>query len=394
MARVLLQPNGSGQSGDKPLFHKGCLGFVLWSATVILIYFALSIGLTFYQRWFLQKFHYPLVVVMCHLMIKLMVAALFRSLWQCWSRRQRVRVSWSNTIRRIAPMGLFSGLDIAFSNWGLEFITVSLYTMTKSTSIVFILIFALLLKLEQKSWSLFLIVSMISGGLAMFTYKATQFNLLGFLLVLFASVSSGVRWTVAQYVMQRSELGLDHPLDMLYHVQPWMLLSVLPIVAAFEAGSLLHIVSSAVDGGNMGHAFHISASIVGGALIALAMELTEYLIISRMSSLTLSVAGIFKEVCTLVLAVEWQGDEMSRLNAFGLLLCLGGIVCHVVHKAARNRSGGGMSGSGGGASSSGVSASAHFLAGDASTTTDEEDDPRDDDSSTEVLFSVLHSRDR
>lgn len=33
-----------------------------------------------------------------------------------------------------------------------------------------------------------------------------------------------------------------------------------------------------------------------------------------------------------MLAVEWNGDEMSALNAMGLLVCLSGIVSHVIHK--------------------------------------------------------------
>lgn len=40
----------------------------------------------------------------------------------------------------------------------------------------------------------------------------------------------------------------------------------------------------------------------------------------------------FQEVFQLVIAVEWNGDEMSPINIIGLCVCLGGIVCHVVHK--------------------------------------------------------------
>ncbi|XP_026688521.1 solute carrier family 35 member C2-like, partial [Diaphorina citri] len=61
--------------------------------------------------------------------------------------------------------------------------------MTKSTSVVFILIFSLVFQLEKKSWFVFVVVCMISGGLVMFTYKATAFNWLGFSLVLLASFS-------------------------------------------------------------------------------------------------------------------------------------------------------------------------------------------------------------
>lgn len=39
----------------------------------------------------------------------------------------------------------------------------------------------------------------------MFTYKSTQFQLNGFLLVLSASMLSGLRWTLSQKLMQRKE---------------------------------------------------------------------------------------------------------------------------------------------------------------------------------------------
>ncbi|XP_029155645.1 solute carrier family 35 member C2-like [Nylanderia fulva] len=65
--------------------------------------------------------------------------------------------------------GMDSGVNIGLSNCFNIFVT-----MTKSTTIIFILGFSLLFKLEKKSWSLVGIVVMIAGGLAMFTYKSTH----------------------------------------------------------------------------------------------------------------------------------------------------------------------------------------------------------------------------
>lgn len=85
-----------------------------------------------------------------------------------------------------------------------------------------------------QSWSLVMIVVMISTGLCMFTYKATQFDASGFSLLIFASLASGLRWTFAQVLMQKSKLGLNNPLDIVYYVQPWMLISALPLAIFFE----------------------------------------------------------------------------------------------------------------------------------------------------------------
>lgn len=386
MARIVLQQNVNHKENARAVLTKrGWCWSVISTAATIALYFILSIGLTFYQRWLLQKCHFPLFVVVCHLVIKFITSAMYRSMYAWLSLKRRVTLDWNNCLYKMAPTGIASGLDVGFSNWGIELITVSLYTMTKSTSIVFILGFALLFKLEKKSWTVFMIVLMIAGGLGMFTYKATQFDTLGFILVLFASFSSGLRWTLAQFMMQRAELGLKSPIDMMYYVQPWMLMAVLPFAFVFEGKDVIeayHKMVNSQDSAIVGDAMSL---IMFGALIALAMELCEYLVVLETSSLTLSVAGIVKEICTLVLAVQWNGDEMTPINLAGLSLCLGGIICHVIHKAVKTNN-----------ETSTIlhkplldEASAHFLAEDTST----EEEVTRDDSSTEILFSILNSRD-
>ena len=75
---------------------------------------------------------------------------------------------------------------------------------------------------------------------------------------------------------------------------------------------------------------HESILIIAGSILAFLMEMSEYLLLTYTSSLTLSIAGIFKEVFTLFLAYEYNGDKMSFLNFIGLLICMTGIILHVV----------------------------------------------------------------
>lgn len=176
-----------------------------------------------------------------------------------------------------------------------------------------------------------MIVVMISGGLFLFTYKSTQFDALGFSFLLFASLSSGIRWSFAQLIMQKSKIGLHNPVDMVYHMQPWMILSVLPFTIGFEGRKVFEGILSLQDTENSVIMFMI-LKISIGAFIAFAMELSEFLVLCQTSSLTLSVAGIFKEICQLVLAVQVGGDTLTMMNILGLIMCLGGICCHVSHK--------------------------------------------------------------
>ncbi|XP_017881367.1 solute carrier family 35 member C2-like isoform X1 [Ceratina calcarata] len=315
----------------------------LWKKTfrillLILCYFVLSVGLTFYVQWLYNTygFHYPLIVVICHLLIKFLFAASIRCIKTCWGKQQQLKLPLQSIIGTIMPLGIASGLDVGLSNWAISLITISLYTMTKSTAIIFILGFALFMKLEKKSWSLTCIVVMISVGLFMFTYKSTQFEIFGFVICLLASFSSGIRWTMSQLIMQKSKFGMKSPIDMMYYMQLWMLVPITPVMLWFE-GPQVYRDFITIDWNDIQSISMTVTAVLGSAIIAFHMEVMEFLVITYTSSLTLSIIGIIKEICILILAVEWKGDQMSGINFLGLLMCLCGIIIHTVKKVLSSR---------------------------------------------------------
>ncbi|XP_052638465.1 solute carrier family 35 member C2 isoform X4 [Harpia harpyja] len=184
------------------------LGRAALAAPLVLLYYGFSIGITFYNKWLMKSFPFPLLVTLLHLLLIFGLSALARALARCRSGRPRAALSWADCLRRAAPAALSTSLDIGLSNWSFLYVTVSLYTMTKSSAILFILLFSLLFKLEEVRVTLLLVVLLIAGGLFMFTYKSTQFNAQGFALVLCASFLGGIRWTLTQILLQKAELGL------------------------------------------------------------------------------------------------------------------------------------------------------------------------------------------
>lgn len=306
------------------------------TVALVMFYYIFSIGLTFYNKKVVKNFQLPLSFTMAHLVVKFILAGLVRCVIDCRAKEPRVTVSWPLYFKRIAPAGMASALDIGLSNWSFEFITISLYTMTKSTAVIFILVFALILRLEKWRWSLIFVVLFISSGLFLFTYHSTQFNLEGFIMVLSASVLSGMRWTLAQIVTQKSEIGLQNPIDMMYHIQPWMIITLLPLAATIEGvplattDSFFRFSEYSVLFGNLG-------LVLMGAVLAFMLEFSEFLLVCQTSSLTLSIAGIFKEVCTLYLAAKVNGDRMNLVNGVGLVVALSGIALHVILKAIHSR---------------------------------------------------------
>jgi len=310
-----------------------------WTITIrtlalISFYYATSIGLTFYQSWLLKKLQFPLTIVLCHFIMKFVASGVCRMVYSLYTGLERVQLGWPQVLGRIGIVALVASLDIGLSQWSFEYIDVALYTVTKSTSIVFILMFAILFRLEKKHWSLIIIVLMISTGLAMFTYKSTDFVFIGFTMVLSASFLSGIRWTLSQLIMQKSQFGLSNPIDMVYHVQPLMILCLLPFAVAFE-GTRISASIAVFRFQETFVFFHTLALIGTGGVIAFGMEVAEFLLVSYTSGLTLSVAGIIKEIISLTLAIIYQSSDISVINMIGLVICMLGITLHVVRKATQ-----------------------------------------------------------
>ncbi|XP_013078932.2 solute carrier family 35 member C2-like isoform X1 [Biomphalaria glabrata] len=299
---------------------------------LVLFYYSFSIGITFYNQHLFQHNHQALSITMCHLIFKFILAFLIRQVLECKNQVPRVTLSWSDCIKRVALAGCVSSLDIGLSNWSFEMITVSLYTMSKTTAVIFILFFSLMFKLEKFRWSLLFVVFFIFTGLFLFTFRSTQFNLKGFILVMTASVLSGLRWTLAQMVLQKNEIGLHNPIDMMYHIQPWMILSLLPLSAGIELQEM-----ATSDQYFRFSLWSVLLTNVGyvliGAALGFMLEFSEFLLLSYTSSLTLSISSILKEICVLGLAILINNDKITLINGVGLVICFVGVMVHVCSKA-------------------------------------------------------------
>ena len=311
-----------------------CASETLYTLFLVLFYYTFAIGLTFYNKWMFKSFHFPLITTSIHFLVVFIISAMCRTVFRkC--KKSNPYLPWPAYLKNVVITGLASALDIGLSNWSFVFITVSLYTMVKSTAIIFILGFALLFKLEKPRVSLIFVILLISSGLFMFVYKSSQFNLEGFLLVLSASFLGGIRWTMSQILTQKQELGLSNPIDLLFHLQPTMFLGILPLAFGLEGAEFFSL-KTGLNYGNFADMLPVAMKIGFGATLAFMLSFSEYLLLSHTSSLTLAVSGIFKEVCILIMATTINHDRLSALNVGGFMTCMLGICLHVYLKFKRN----------------------------------------------------------
>lgn len=300
----------------------------------IIFYYTFSISLTFYNKWMLRDFPFPLFATMFQALLTFIFTALIREIISFTRKAPLIHLSGPVYVKNVLPTSISAAYEIGLSNWSFQFITVSLYTMCKTTSVIFILVFAVILKLEKFSLSLIGIVLFISTGLFMFTYHSTAFSIYGFILVMVAAVLSSFRWTTAQFLVQKADIGLDNPIDVLYHVTPVISLCLFPLAFMFE-GTGLATSLAAFRAKTFPDALLSVTLVFVSSLFALALGIAEYLMVQRTSSLTLSISSVFKEVITLYIAINWfnPSSDLAPLNIIGMVICLSGICLHIWNKA-------------------------------------------------------------
>lgn len=94
--------------------------------------------------------------------------------------------------------------------------------MCKSSSLIFVLFFAFMFKLEVFSWRLVGVIFLIFSGVVLMVATETHFILEGLILVLSASALGGLRWTLTQVLLKNKKMGLDNPAATIFWLAPAM----------------------------------------------------------------------------------------------------------------------------------------------------------------------------
>lgn len=256
---------------------------------------------------------------------------------------RREEVPYDVYWRALAPVGATMGLDIALSNLSLVFISVSFYTVVKTSSIIFTLLLAFWFRFERPSWYLFAVVAVVSVGQIMSVEGESSFNVSGFFICLTAAFMSGLRWTLSQRVMHRnpddpgdSAPGikeshiLEHPVVFVYQVMPVMC-SVVFVFSCIKERWWISIPRS--DWLNGPIDLLIDIVVVGcGATMAFLLTLSEFELLRETSALTIMMIGVVKDIVAIILSMVVFGDKFGMDNVLGLSLCLMGVVGYNKYK--------------------------------------------------------------
>jgi solute carrier family 35 protein C2 len=106
--------------------------------------------------------------------------------------------------------------------------------MCKSSSLIFVLLFAFLLHLERPSLRLIGVIALITCGVLLMVFTTTEFSLPGLILVLSASFLGGPRWGLTQLLLKKRDMGMNNPAATIFWLAPSMIITLGLVSMAVE----------------------------------------------------------------------------------------------------------------------------------------------------------------
>lgn len=205
--------------------------------------------------------------------------------------------------------------------------------MCKSSSLAFVLIFAFLFRLEQPTWKLVAIIAVMTAGVILMVFGEVEFELGGFVLVISAAFFSGFRWGLTQLLLLRNP-ATSNPFSSIFFLSPVMFLTLIAIAIPVEGfGPLFQGIGRLYD--EFGGLTPLVLLFPG--CIAFLMIASEFALLQRTSVVTLSIAGIFKEVLTITAASFIFEDTLTMINFVGLFVTLIAIIAYNYIKISKMR---------------------------------------------------------
>lgn len=328
---------------------------------LILGWYFCSITLSLYNKWMFDankglKIASPILVTSFHQCVLWFLSFLYvRYLRSGDNGRSQAKdglLKLKFYLKYVVPTAIAAAGDIGFGNVSFKFISLTVYTIIKSASIAFVLLFGCLFRLERFHWKLAVIVLIMFIGVVMMVLTPSKDTeqvqdestlLIGSTLVLISSCLSGLRWVYTQLTLRKQQtyesLGSlaaeqavadlrtrpatdkkPHPIHTIYQMAPIMG-AVLFITSLIIENPFPEILKSNLFSTGGEEASVNFKSVMRGLLLLLIpgievffMTICEFGILQTAHVLTLSIAGIVKELLTIICGTFLLGERLRGVS--------------------------------------------------------------------------------
>mmetsp|Transcript_13222 Transcript_13222/g.24391 ORF Transcript_13222/g.24391 Transcript_13222/m.24391 type:complete len:310 (+) Transcript_13222:123-1052(+) len=281
------------------------------SCTMIMFNKAVMSSLDFPFPMFLTTYHMALSTVMTQILAS-------TSTWLPGVAENKVNVQVMQ--KQILPVSLFFAISLVLSNKAYIYLSVSYIQMLKAFTPVAVLIFSSLLGLEKPTFAELAIVVVICVGVALTSAGEAAFSMIGFTFQSLAILFESSRLVLTNILLK--SLKLD-PLSSLYYIAPMCSFFIGISFFVFEYDHLPWERLSEPS---------FLVMLAANGCVAFTLNVAVVMLISHTSALTLTLAGIFKDILLVVLSVLVFGSPVTPLQVLGYAVALAGLNLHKEYK--------------------------------------------------------------
>eukprot|EP01071_Lankesteria_metandrocarpae_P006442 Lankesteria_metandrocarpae@DN4356_c0_g2_i2.p1 len=296
---------------------------VCWVAVSISLWYASSMAITAANKVVFDNlgFDYPLLVTAVHFMCMSVLLRLCFLCLPCLSS-EMPQVSRDTYLRYIAPISLFTAADITLTNISYPMVSLSVMTVIKSAIVVVTYFFSILFGLEEFQWRLFGVISLIFGSIS-FTVPGMEIrNFAGVACLCGALLAGSLRWVIVHHQLQRHRL---HPLQLMMLTLPLATIFLAPFVV-WDFHAL--IIEWSRIGFDVEKIYAIVVLVSAAVFLAFLLVYSEFNLVRKTSSVTLTVAGTGKEVATILMSMIGFSEVITWKTITGISFSIVGIMIY------------------------------------------------------------------
>jgi solute carrier family 35 protein C2 len=270
----------------------------------------------------------PLTITFIHFSLMSFILAAAKAKWP--SLIGPIKLPVGEFRKLILPIAVCTAGDVGFSNMSYSRVPISVMVVLKSSAPVCIYFLGVFMGLETFRWRTTGICLLIAFAIGFSvpdrsldgidSVSSSPDFMVGCFLVLGAVIFLGIRWVLIQSLAAKYS-----PTQLLFLIQPPSALVLLPISILTEFDS--SIIRNHFE---VHRPWKLIALLIGSVLSAMKCLLCEYQIVHQTSSLTLSVAGIGKEVLTLILSFIVFREEFTSRQIISIFISLIGILIYSI----------------------------------------------------------------
>ncbi|RQX75757.1 putative DP-fucose transporter [Toxoplasma gondii CAST] len=221
----------------------------------------------------------------------------------------------------VAPMAILAAADVALTNFSYHLIPISTLTLIKSSLVFFTYLLSIAYGLERFSLNTFATMVVIMGSICITVPKMEVKKYFGVAVAFGAVIVGALRWVLVHRAFKRyPSLSI---IQLLLLMQPLASIALSPLVVFYEVPAFLGSLADDFDPSKLFAAAVVTAS---GVVVAVAVVFSEFRLVGLTSSVSLCVAGVGKEVLTILMSVVIFGEVLSPMVLLGTLSSIAGIL--------------------------------------------------------------------